>query len=168
MNNKQKIVIGLFLALLCGVVLRSAFSKSTTKADASPAYAQNDWKPATPSGEQLLAAVNSRALPEGEGPDGKQVLAQGDGKTTLPQSDGKSVLPAVGENDGKTVLPPSGKEVLPPVAELIGQKPPEVDPAAPVAPPEYYESNLNKGSNPLLNPPNPVNVSGPVVSNEAR
>ena len=91
---------------------------------------------ATPA--PALAAVGSQE------PDGKQVLAV---------------------SDGKTVLPTDGKETLPPVGELVGQRTNSVDPGHTGPPTEY----LNKEtSNPLLTPPNPVNISGPVVSPETK
>lgn len=64
--------------------------------------------------------------------------------------------------DGKTVLPMEGKEVLPPVGEGIGQAG-GVNPAPGEPPVEF----LNKSTpSPLLSAPNPVNVSGPLVSGE--
>jgi len=79
-----------------------------------------------------------------------EIGSQGDGKETLASTDGKETL---------------GKETLPPVGELVGQRLDSVNPGQAGPPVEYLNKNP---ANPLLTPPNPVNVSGPVVSAETR
>jgi hypothetical protein len=107
----------------------------------------------------LLAAVQQRDL----------VTAVQPAPSALPPIAGKLTPASAGNDgktvqapDGKTVLPFDGKETLPPVGQLAGQNIYAVNPAISGAPVEF----LNK--NPLLNPPNPVNVSGPVVSAETK
>ena len=74
-----------------------------------------------------------------------------------------TVLPPVGE-DGKTVIPTDGKESLPPVSQFINSQPQNVDPSQVGPPTEYRNTNSR---NPLLSTPNPNNVAGPIVSQEA-
>ena len=84
--------------------------------------------------------------------------------TNSTAPDGKEVIGP----DGKEVLPPDGKETLGPVGEYI----PSTRPAAvnPVngAPTIEFLNNTPNSNNPLLTPPNPQNVGGPVVSPETR
>jgi len=79
------------------------------------------------------------------------------------ETDGKELIPP----DGKTVLPPDGKEALPPVGELVGQRSQSVDPGH-AGPPTEFLNKQAASPSPLLTPPNPFNVSGPVVSAETR
>jgi len=154
MSKGQKLFTGLFMGLICGVVLGAALTKSakaTAGVDlpATPTYAANDAK---------LAETTAQPLSETQAPPLTQAAdtTAGDGKTVLPESDGKTEIPP----DGKETI---GKETLPPVGESIGSLPQEVEPGNTSAPPEY----LGKAKA-LLSPPNPVNVSGPVVSEETQ
>jgi len=153
MNNKSlKLIAGAALGVVCGLILRSAFSKS--------APASNSADPPAPAVQTDAQAIQPVASGTDAPPPPPGVVASdsgGDGKTVLP-GDGKTVLP----EEGKTVLPTEGKETLPPVAELFNSQPQMVD-QNPVGPPTEYLRN-----NPLLTPPSPVNVSGPVVSPETR
>jgi len=164
MSNRQKLIIALGLAVLCGLILRSAFSKSpkalsyVPPADA-PVYAENDVKASGGDSSQLIAASTTTVT---QAPAPVIKPAAGDGKAD-PSSDGKTVLPPVGE-DGKTVIPTDGKESLPPVGQFINSQPQNVDPSQVGPPTEYRNTNSR---NPLLSPPNPNNVAGPIVSQEA-
>jgi hypothetical protein len=159
MTNPQKLIIGITLGLVCGVVLKSALpngGKSTPSVDLTqaPTLAQNNFKPAEataalpPIGASPTPAADS-TTPTGTGGDGKEVIA----------SDGKEVIPT----DGKEVIPTDGKEVLPPVGQLL-PNPDAVDPGQGGPAIEY----TNKTTNQLLEPPTPQNVGGPVVSPETR
>ena len=72
MNKNQKLVIGIALGVVCGVVLRSAFSKST-KADGL-------------ADSPLLASVAQNTAPEtqGAGPSGKVAQANTADKAAAP------------------------------------------------------------------------------------
>lgn len=160
MTSSQKIFTGIGLCLVCGVVLKSALTSSDKTAwhlvdphliDSSaapttvahnPDQSQSNVQTAPLIGAQgpKLASI---AEPPQSGPDGKEVIAP----------------------DGKEVIPPDGKETLPAVGQLLPSgKPASVNPNNGGPPVEF----LNKNKNPLLTPPNPQNVAGPVVSAETR
>ena len=153
MNKNQKLVIGIALGVVCGVVLRSAFSKST-KADGladSPLLAS-----VAPSGKVAQANTADKAA-------APAATNSGDGKTAIPP-DGKTVIPPDGkETVGKETV---GKEVLPPVGESIGVAPEVISLLNAGPPPEYLGKPSSKS--PLLVPGSPVNVSGPTVSPETK
>ena len=163
MTSTQKILIGVGVCLAGGVVLKSAISPSnktnwhlvdpaaapTTVSQTNPA-SQTTAQPAPVIGAQgpKLASI---AEPPQSGPDGKETIAP----------DGKEVIPP----DGKETI---GKETLPPVGQLLPSGLPQsVDPANGGPATEYINKNDNN-NNPLLTPPNPQNVAGPVVSAETR
>jgi len=164
MTSTQKIFTGIGLCLVCGVVLKSAISTTsktnwhlvdpaaapTTVSQTIPPAPQTAVQPAPLIGAQgpKLASI---AEPPQSGPDGKETVG----------SDGKEVIPP----DGKETV---GKETLPPVGQLMPSGLPQsVDPANGGPATEYINKNDNN-NNPLLTPPNPQNVAGPVVSAETR
>ena len=161
MNKNQKLVIGIALGVVCGVVLRSAFSKST-KADGL-------------ADSPLLASVAQNNAPETQGAAPAVTTTQP--ATTAPTTAAApQTAPAATDNAGKPTIPPDGKEtvgketvgkeVLPPVGETIGVAPEVISLLNAGPPPEY----LGKPSpnSPLLVPGSPVNVSGTVVSPETK
>jgi len=148
MNKTQKLIFGLGLGLVCGLLLRAAFLKPATAAQSDSLLPAQDAPKAAPQ----TAAASARPAP-------KPAVATPAPSAPSAEADGKTVLPS----DGKTVLPTDGKESLPPVGERVGQRTDMIDPSHNGAPAEYY-----KGSNPLLTPPSPQNIQGPVVSSETR
>lgn len=172
--SRKIIYIGLGVGLVCTILLRAALVPGARTDNPAVELAENTstaWQmqpvadtaapaPATQPAPVAQKSVPAKPAPEAIASD-KAILAAGDGKETLP---------AVGE-DGKEVLPADGKESLPPVGELIGQRTgQQVDPNAYGPPVEFLNrpSSGGSSSNPLLNPPNPVNVGGPVVSADTR
>ena len=158
MNKSQKLVFIVSTVAICGAILHTAFSK-TEKAP-MPEIAIANAVPGQPVHSEAVTTVN----PIVPGADAKKAACSASGTSTdkKADSDGKTVM----AGDGKEVLPGDGKdtkEVLPPVGESIGSRSQVIDAANPGAPPEYLPSNTPK---PLLTPPNPTNVSGPVVSPE--
>ena len=157
----KKIVGVLSLVVIATIMSRSLLtSPARTAGDQPPALAQQPIPqpvvaqvnpPSSPVPKPPVAAAKPALPAIGAGPDGKEVLAESDGKTVLP-------------GDGKETI---GKETLPPVGELVGQRTDSVNPGH-SGPPIEYLNNTPPSSNPLLTPPNPVNVSGPVVSAETR
>jgi len=148
MIKKQKLIVGIGLAVICGVVLRTAFSKSA--------------KPDGIADSPLTAGVAQNNAPEEQ--QQAQTPAEPATADTAADSDGKTVIPDGKETVGKETI---GKEALPPVGESIGVRAEMVSLLSPSAPPEYL-GKPNANNNALLTPPNPVNVSGPVVSAETR
>jgi hypothetical protein len=159
-------MIGKNIASVLGICLISMllwriapFSRVKSSATVQPLSAQPAVLKSANIGEKTQRATTlppQAVLPPiSDGHDGKEVLAS-DGR------DGKTVL----ESDGKTVLPTEGKETLSPVGELTGQRGEAVAPATGGPPTEFL--NKTAAGNPLLTPPNPVNVSGPVVSAETK
>jgi hypothetical protein len=158
MTKTQKIIAGLGLGLVCGVVLVSAVSKSDKNASGQPdtsVLAQNDWAQTQTASEQVQPPAAPAAAPVIA--DGPKIAAISEGP------DGKEVLPT----DGKEVLPTDGKETLPPVSEMLPSGS-SVDPSNGGPPTEFLNPNKSHSNNQLLAPPNPQNVAGPVVSPETR
>ena len=152
MNKWQKLTATTSFVLLGGAALIHAFSKSPSPVpNTTPVFAQNDWKPPVSDLQPVTVASNNPPTAP-ETTTAPQAPAN-DGKTEIP-TDGKTVIPT----DGKEVLP-SGKEALPPVGQFINSQPQNVDPSQ-IGPPTEYRNP------PILNAPNPTNVSGPVVSAE--
>jgi hypothetical protein len=162
MNKKRMLIVVVGLGIVCGFVLRSAFSKST-KGDAPGTgdVAQNNAAPQAqapaPAPAQSQAPTSAPVATPAPAP-----IAEYEDKTAN-SSDGKETLAPDGkETVGKETV---GKEALPPVGESIGVRPEALSLLNPGAPTEYLGTPKN---NPLLAPPNPVNVSGPVVSAETK
>ena len=146
----KQIVGGLSVAVIAAVMARSLLiSPAGLSAGQQPALDRLSVSQTDPKLQEHKAAACAAATP----------VLQAIGSQA---PDGKEVLP---ESDGKTVLPADGKETLPPVAELVGQRTDSVDPGH-LGPPIEF---LNKTpSSPLLSPPSPGNVSGPVVSTDTK
>jgi hypothetical protein len=160
MTSSHKIVIGVGLGLLCGVILKSGLIHNDNVA----------WHLADPSTAPATVAQTSTIPAQNTvQPVSAPIVAQGPKLASIsepPQSgpDGKEVIPP----DGKEVIPPDGKETLPPVGELLPSgRPAEVNQSNGAPPVEFLNKN-NNHTDPLLDPPNPQNVGGPVVSPETR
>lgn len=159
MNKKQKLFLVAGVALVCGLIIRSTFSKAAGTADSTITSAA---PAASPSQTNPAASPNPQAPPQ----------SPSAGTTTATAQTNAAPVEAREAGDGKTVLPPDGKEtvgketigkeVLPPVGESIGTRPQEVIQGVPFPPPEYL------GKNALLSPPSPISVSGPTVSPDTR
>lgn len=150
------LAVGLGLAVLLRFALASHFFNSGA---AQPSLAVSTLQaPLKPVSDEDVTRVAATAPPVAAASPALAAVAEGQTAAAGGGSDGKTVIPP----DGKTVLPMDGKTALPPVGELVGQRPDSVIPGEAGPPVEY----LNKNSNPLLTPPNPANVSGPLVSGE--
>lgn len=161
MTKTQNIVASAALALACGIAYRSAFWKSdkgtAIASQPSSILAQNSVKP-TQASNQTVASATPPALapPVAQPVKSPPAIAENDAVT------------GVG-GDGKEVLPTDGKESLPPVGMFIPGRINSVDPANGGPANEFLnKSKSSSQTNQLLDPPNPENVNGPVVSPETR
>lgn len=160
--SRNKIYVALALGLISAFILRAALvSSARTKGGENPPpvaeMAVNASGQIQPVKDEAAPAPGAPAVAAPVAP------AAGPGAQTANQaeeSDGKSVLAA----DGKETL---GKETLPPVGEMVGARTNSVN-AGQFGPPTEFLNRTSPQSNPLLNPPNPVNIGGPVVSAETR
>jgi len=157
MTKTQNIVACAGLALACGIAFRSAFwksDKSVAPEAGGPVLAQNNSKP-TEAANQTVASPSPLAAPVAQPVKSPPAIAENDAGTG---------------GDGKEVLPPDGKEALPAVGMFIPSShsfavnPSNGDPDT-----EFLnKKKSSSSSNQLLDPPNPQNVDGPVVSPETR
>jgi hypothetical protein len=160
MTKIQNIAVSAGLALACGIAYRSAFWKSdkATGIGSQPGtvLAQNSVKPTEASNQTVSAASATPAVPAAQPVKSPPAIAEND-----------MVTGAGG--DGKEVLPTDGKESLPPVGMYIPGRLSAVNPGNGDPSTEFLNKNKSSSSsNQLLDPPNPQNVDGPVVSPETR
>jgi len=156
MTRNQKIAICVGLAVTCGFAFRAAFLKLENPATAPQAgatlVAQNNLKPTEAANQTVSAASPTPAAPAAQPAKSPPQIAENDAGT-----------------DGKEVIPTDGKETLPPVGMFLpthtaGVNPGNGDPST-----EFLnKTKSSSSSNQLLDPPNPQNVDGPVVSPETR
>jgi hypothetical protein len=157
MTKTQNIAACVGLALASAIAFRSAFWKSD-KAAALPdqgatLLAQNNPKPTLAANQSVVAASPTPvAAPVAQPVKSPPAIAENDSRTG---------------GDGKEVQPLDGKETLPPVGMFIPSRPFAVNPANGDPATEFLNKNKSS-SNQLLDPPNPENVDGPVVSPETK
>jgi hypothetical protein len=151
MTKTQNIVACAALALASAIAFRSAFWKSDKTPPVLPAtlLAQDNPKP-TQAANQTIASPTPVAVAQPV--KSPPAIAENDARTAA---------------DGKEVLPLDGKETLPSIGMFIPSRPFAVDPASGGPGTEFLNKNKSS-SNQLLDPPNPENVDGPVVSPETR
>jgi hypothetical protein len=154
MTKTQNIAACVGLTLACAIAFRSAFwisgkTAPVTAEQPAPMLDQNNIKPVEAANQTTTAASPTPVAQPMKSPP---VIAENDAGTG---------------GDGKEVLPVDGKETLPPVGMLLPSRPFAVSTASGDPGIEFLNKNKSS-SNQLLDPPNPQNVDGPVVSPETR
>jgi hypothetical protein len=155
MNKTQHIIVSGVLALVCAVFFAYTFLKTPkgspvdVQADL-PALAQNTLSPTQASNQSVSVASPTPVAVAPLPPIAEKVAAAATGP------------------DGRDVVTPDRRAVLPAVGQLISSHPFGVDPGHGEPALEFQNKPAPKTSNQLLDPPNPQNVAGPVVSQETR